>query len=57
MRVKTPGGPSPSKYCEIYLQEHDQGPTANIREKSPHALGKVRGKELPPKPGENNGIL
>ena len=39
--LKTPGGFShrePSKYCKIYLQDLNQIPTLNNREKSPQAL-------------------
>lgn len=45
--LKIPGGPSHQEaphFCEFYIQELHLVLTVNIRQKFPHASGRVRGK-------------
>ena len=45
-RVETPRDPviGPPPYCDLHLREFDYPLVTNIREKSPQASSKVRGK-------------
>lgn len=57
--LKTPRKPSHrrlSQYCKIYLQELDQVPTINIREKSP-VLPEARGRKQPFQKTSEHSVL